>query len=76
MLNNPIYVSDRDLAARFHASRATIWRWPQTRGFPEPIRFSPGCTRWVLKDVEAWETRMRAADNKTVKFVRSPKKRR
>jgi prophage regulatory protein len=55
MLSNPIYVSDRDLAARFKNSRASIWRWVRTRGFPEPVKFTPGCTRWRLADIEKWE---------------------
>lgn len=56
------YLSDRDLAIRFTTSRATIWRWVSSRGFPKPIKFSPGCTRWRLSDVEDWETRVRASD--------------
>lgn len=50
-----IYVSDRDLAKRFKTSRGTIWRWPATRGFPAPVKLSPGCTRWKLCEVESWE---------------------
>ncbi|MEO7864000.1 MAG: AlpA family phage regulatory protein [Nitrospirales bacterium] len=50
-----VYISDRANGARFKVSRATIWRWIKTRGFPQPIKFSPGCTRWKLADVEAWE---------------------
>lgn len=50
-----IYLSDRDLAERYQASRATIWRWVSTRGLPHPIKFSPGCVRWKLNEVEAWE---------------------
>ena len=60
---NFIYLSDRDLATRYGASRATIWRWVPNRGFPKPIRFSPGCTRWKLSDVEAWESRQMRSDD-------------
>lgn len=52
-----IYVSDRDLAKRYKKSRATIWRWLATLGFPAPVKLSPGCTRWRLSEVEAWEER-------------------
>jgi len=49
------YLTERDLASRFAVHRTTIWRWLKTYSFPEPVRFSPGCTRWRLADVEAWE---------------------
>lgn len=52
-----IYVSDKDLAERFKTSRATIWRWPATQGFPKPVKLGPGTTRWRLAEVEEWETR-------------------
>jgi predicted DNA-binding transcriptional regulator AlpA len=53
-----VYLSDKELAARYGTSRATIWRWVPKRGFPTPIRLSPGCTRWKLSDVEDWEGRL------------------
>lgn len=49
------HASDSQLAARFGVSRATIWRWVSLGKFPSPIKLSPGCTRWRLADVEAWE---------------------
>lgn len=24
--------------------------------FPKPVRLSPGCTRWRISDIEAWES--------------------
>jgi prophage regulatory protein len=24
--------------------------------FPKPVKLSPGCTRWRLSELEAWET--------------------
>lgn len=51
------YVSDQQLAVRYDVHRSTIWRWPQSRGFPQPVRLSPQCTRWRLEDVVAWEQR-------------------
>ncbi|PYZ99605.1 AlpA family transcriptional regulator [Gammaproteobacteria bacterium 2W06] len=50
-----IFVSDQELAARYRVHRCTIWRWVASRGFPTPINLSPGCTRWRLSDVCAWE---------------------
>lgn len=49
------YLSDKEAASFFGVSRATIWRWVQERGFPNPVRLSPGCTRWKLADIEAWD---------------------
>jgi len=55
-----IYLSDKENAARFKVSRATVWRWVATRAFPPPIKFSSGTTRWRLADIEQWEKKMRA----------------
>lgn len=50
------YVSDRGLAERFGVHRSTIWRWVDTNPeFPKPVELSPGCTRWKLEEIEAWE---------------------
>ncbi|MEO6299596.1 MAG: AlpA family phage regulatory protein [Paracoccaceae bacterium] len=50
------YLSDRQLAVRFGVHRMTPWRWLQTLdGFPKAVRLSPGCTRWKLSEIEAWE---------------------
>lgn len=57
------YLADRHLAQRYKNSRATIWRWVETLGFPKPIRISPCCTRWRLSDVQAWEARMRSTSD-------------
>ncbi|PSU80010.1 hypothetical protein CTM76_01675 [Photobacterium phosphoreum] len=34
-------------------SRATIYKWRQTRGFPEPITLMP--LRWLHSAVEEWK---------------------
>lgn len=52
-----IYESDRGLAKRYKTSRATIWRWPVTRGFPAPVKLSPNVTRWKMSEVLDWESR-------------------
>jgi prophage regulatory protein len=52
-----IYVSDQELAARYRVHRCTIWRWVSSCGFPIPVHLSPGCTRWRLSDVCAWEAK-------------------
>jgi len=49
------HASDKQLAARYEVSRATIWRWTHEKRLPQPIKLSAGCTRWKLSDIEAWE---------------------
>lgn len=51
-----IYLKDTQVAARYEASRATVWRWLKNDpSFPRPVSLSSGCTRWKLEDLEAWE---------------------
>jgi prophage regulatory protein len=50
-----VFLSVQDLADRYRVNRTTVWRWCQTRGFPAPVKLSPGCARWRLSGVEAWE---------------------
>lgn len=51
-----VYLSDRHLADRFCTARQTIWAWlRKDPTFPRPIQLSPGCTRWRLTEIEAWE---------------------
>lgn len=52
-----LYLSDRDLAVRYGVCRATIWRWTQAGRLPQPVKFSPGCSRWNLEEVENIEPR-------------------
>ena len=51
-----MYLSDKQVADRYSVSRISIWRWRKTDpNFPQPVSLSPGCTRWRLSDIEAWE---------------------
>lgn len=51
-----IYISDRHLATRYNVHHLTPRRWLKTDpSFPKPIRLTPGCTRWKLSDIQAWE---------------------
>lgn len=57
-----IFVSDTQLASRYDVHRTTPWRWVKTLpDFPRPITLTPGCTRWKLSELEAWEAK-RSAD--------------
>lgn len=54
------YLSVRQVAARYSTSPASIWRWCRCGGiFPDPIKISPGCTRWALSALEAHEAKQR-----------------
>ena len=53
-----LYVSDIFLAKRYEVARPTIWRWSRSdKGFPKPVKLSPGCSRWNLAELENWEAR-------------------
>lgn len=50
------FLNDLQVSARYGVNRATPWRWAKARtDFPKPICLSPGCTRWKLSEIEAWE---------------------
>lgn len=53
-----LFLQDRDVALRYGVSRLTIWKWLRDNSFPQPIKLSPGCTRWRLTDLEAWELKI------------------
>jgi predicted DNA-binding transcriptional regulator AlpA len=51
-----MYLSDKQVGDRYAVSRTTPWRWLKADpNFPRPVTLSPGCTRWRLADLEAWE---------------------
>lgn len=51
-----IYLSDTQVAARYGVHRSTPWRWAKAdNSFPQPVTLSPGCSRWKLAELEAWE---------------------
>ena len=50
------FLTDLQVSARYGVNRATPWRWAKTiPGFPQPVSLTPGCTRWKLSEIEAWE---------------------
>ena len=51
-MQSKIYLSDKDLAARYGVFRGTIWRWLSERRLPAPVRIGPNTTRWRLADIE------------------------
>lgn len=53
----PIFLSVKDVAARYSVSVATIWRWTRNKSFPNPIRLGENVTRWRANDLMIWEQR-------------------
>lgn len=50
------FITDRQVATRYGVHRATPWRWIKSDPtFPRPVVLTPGCTRWRLSEIEAWE---------------------
>jgi len=57
-----LYLADTAVGQRYDVCRATPWRWAKEGKFPQPVRLSPGCTRWLLADLEEWEKAQRDGD--------------
>lgn len=55
------WLSVKDLANRYGAHEATIWRWSREGRFPAPVKLAGNLTRWYLSDVESWENTQRRA---------------
>lgn len=54
---NETFLSDEQLGERYGVSRVSIWRWHRERPeFPRVIKLTPGCARWRLSEIEAWES--------------------
>lgn len=53
-----IYLSDRQLGTRYSVHFLTPRRWVrEDPTFPKPVKLSPGCSRWKLSEIEAWEAK-------------------
>lgn len=54
--DHPVYLTVRNVAARYEVCVPTIWRWIKTApGFPAPRKIGPGTTRWSLEDLLRYE---------------------
>lgn len=50
------YLTNRQIGERFNVHHLTPRRWVrEDPTFPRPVKLSPGCTRWKLSEIEAWE---------------------
>jgi predicted DNA-binding transcriptional regulator AlpA len=51
-----MFLTDRQVGERYNVTRTTVWRWRKVDPtFPKPVMLSPGCVRFRLADLEAWE---------------------
>ncbi len=58
-----IYLDSRQLGARYQVHHLTPRRWVKTDDtFPRPVHLTPGCTRWKLSEIEAWEQSKASAE--------------
>ena len=48
------------VARRYDVKRATVWAWMSQGRFPQPMRLTPGCSRWSLDDLKVWEDQKRS----------------
>ena len=44
----------RDVQARTHLSRTTIWRLARSGDFPVPARLGPRAMGWPEVEIDAW----------------------
>lgn len=57
-----VYLSAAQCSRRYSVSHSTWWRWVARGLAPQPYRFGDTCTRWLLSDLEAWESRQVVAE--------------
>lgn len=56
------FVTDRQIGKRYGVHHLTPRRWVrEDPTFPKPVKLSPGCTRWRLSEIIAWEASKRKA---------------
>jgi len=57
-----VWLSDKQVAARYSVTRITIWRWArEVEHFPKPRKISANVTRWHVSELEAFDKRMQEA---------------
>ena len=58
--DEPAFLDIHGVARRYNVTRATVWSWMQQGKFPQPMRITPGCSRWPLEDLKTWEDEKRS----------------
>lgn len=60
-MNQQVFHSDKELAARYRVTRQTIWRWVREGVMPAPLRIGKAATRWEDAAIQKWEQSKRGA---------------
>lgn len=55
MLTTPMLTIEQ-VAERYQVSQITITRWCNAGIFPQPIRIGRRCRRWLIQDLNAFDT--------------------
>ncbi|MDF1820715.1 MAG: AlpA family transcriptional regulator [Alcanivoracaceae bacterium] len=62
MSANETFLSAKQIKERYNiGSLTSVWRMTQAGHLPRPYKLSPGCTRWKLSEIEAWENERKSA---------------
>ena len=50
------FLTVEEVAQRYGVAKATVWRWVKNDpNFPEPIKLSPGTSRWTEEQLRVFE---------------------
>ena len=58
--HEPPFFDIHGVAKRYGIKAATVYAWMAQGRIPQPIRLTPGCSRWSLDDLKDWEEQKRA----------------
>lgn len=53
--NQKIYLSGKEVKARYGIGNTTLYDWVKKTDFPSPYKMGPKLSRWKLSELEAWE---------------------
>ena len=60
MKNTPvIYLSAKDVAARYGIGISTVWAWSANNTLPSPSRFGKRCTRWESTSLDEHDEKIK-----------------
>lgn len=68
-MKEPVFLTERQVAARYGVHQNTVRNWVASGRIIKPLVLSPGCVRWRLADIEAWEEEKSSGAIQSVKEV-------
>lgn len=64
-MTSQIYLTDNQVAGRYGIKRGSVWRWTkENEDFPKPVRFTKGCVRWSISELESYERKQAEASQR------------